>query len=286
MLGEITSESVGHASRMVVEIACIVQGVETVVAVKCKRRQFVMRYLVFACTLGCCWTAALVQDFAAFQEGVAAATIDNIIESSWKGQDGVRLVGRFENIYMPIFEMLQTFLIEAFGGRLPDEDELAPVLDSVRGKHRLGECQLQDGAVSGDRETEAVSRMRGGLARLAGEIGTVLSPARVQEIKNAAQPGWRGKAWSSYYAVRDYAKGGFRRRRVVVDDDDDDCGPSKRLRAGEGMPSAAENDPSCKELEPHGSTDPRAGVRRTNLLADIANHARRNAVHQIDFTNL
>ena len=123
--------------------------------------------------------------------------------------------------------------------------------------------------------------MRGGLARLEQEIGTVLSPARVKEIKNAAQPGWRGKAWSSYYAVRDYAKGGFRRRRVVEDDDDDDCGPStKRLRSGEGMPSAADWDDSCKAVEPQGSTNPRNGAR-TQLLADIANHMSQNAVHQL-----
>ena len=283
-LGEITSESVGHASRMVLEIPCIFQGVETVVAVKCFRRQFVMAYLMFAFGLvGCCWSAAHVLDFEALKEGVAAATIDNIIESSWKGQDGVRLVGRFENIYMPIFEMLQTFLIEAFGGRLPDEDELAPILDSVRGKHRLGECQLQDGAVAGDRETAATSRMRGGLARLEQEIGTVLSPARVKEIKNAAQPGWRGKAWGSYYAVRDgasaaltYLRRGSKRRSV----DDDDGPPSQRLRVGEGMPSAAEADNSCKEPEPQGSTNPRDGVRR-NLLADITNHMAQNAVHQL-----
>ena len=96
-------------------------------------------------------------------------------------------------------------------------------------------------------------------------------------------------AWRFAYGARDYAYAavaavrGVTRRR----DDDDDCGPSKRLRDGEGMPGgAAEWDGSCKTLEPQGSTDPRAGVRRTNLLADIANHARRNAVHQIDFSNL
>ena len=290
-LGEITSESVGHASRIVIEIPCIFQGVETVVAVKCFRRQFVMAYLTFAFAVGTfAWSVAHAADFEALLDGVAAATIDNIIESKHKGQGGVDLVGKFMRVYMPIFEMLQTFLIEAFGGRLPDEDELAPVLDSVRGKHRLGECQLQDGAVAGDRETAATSRMRGGLARLEQEIGTVLSPARVQEIKNAAKPGWRGKAWGSYYALRDgasaaltYLKRGRTRRRD--DDDDVDGPPSQRLRSGEGMPNTAEADNSCKELEPQGSTNPRDGVRR-NLLADIANHARRNAVHQIDFSSL
>jgi len=233
------------------------------------------------------WSAAHVQDFEAFQNAVAAATIDNIIESTCKGQRGVDLVNAFVKIYMPIFEMLQAFLIKAFGNRLPTEDELERVLNSVRGAFRLGECHVQDGAVAGNAAYESVrGNMQTQLSELASDIRTVLSPTRVTEIQNATQPGWRGKAWSSYYAVRDYAKGGFRRRRVVVDDDDDDCGPSKRLRAGEGMPSAAENDPSCKYLEPHGSTDPRAGVWRTNLLADIANHARRNAVHQIDFSNL
>ena len=126
------------------------------------------------------------------------------------------------------------------------------------------------------------------LKALAEGLREVLSPARVTEIKTATQPGWRGKAWGSYFAVRDgasaalaFAKGGFRRRRV--EDDMGDCGPSKRLRAGEGMPSAAENaaalDNSCKELEPQGSTDPRAGVRR-RLLADIGRHQSRNAVYQ------
>ena len=281
LVGQITSETVGWVGTTVVEIPCIVQGVETVVAVKCRRRQFVMVYLSFAFGLvGSCWAAAHALDFAALREGVAAATIGNIIESSCKGQAGVRLVGKFMVIYIPIFKMLQAFLIEAFGGRLPNEDELEVVLNKSRGEFRLGEVQLQDGAVAGDLETEAVSRMRGGLARLNGEIGTVLSPARVKEIKKATQPGWRGKTWSSYYAVRDYAKGGFRRRRIVDDDDDDgDERPSKSMRVGEGMPSAADWDDSCKAVEPQGSTNPRSGVRR-NLLADIRRHQSKNAVHQ------
>ena len=96
--------------------------------------------------------------------------------------------------------------------------------------------------------------------------------------------------WRFAYGARDYAYAAVaavKRGRRSDAADDDDGGPSKRLRAGEGMPGgAADWDGSCKELEPQGSTNPRAGVRRTNLLADIANHARRNAVHQIDFSNL
>ena len=288
MLGEITSESVGHASRMVVEIACIVQGVETVVAVKCKRRQFVMRYLVFACTLGCCWTAALVQDFAAFQEGVAAATIDNIIESSHKGQAGVDLVDAFVKMYTPIFEMLHAFLLKAFGDRLPTVDELAVVLDRQRGKVRLAECQLQDSAVSGASAHATRRAMAGKIDTLAQAVQEDLSQSRIKEAFRTNKPGLTGWAWGAGYAAANgvsaalaYARGSYRRRRD--EDDDGDERPSKSLRVGEGMPSAAEYaaafDDSCKELEPQGSTNPRSGVRR-NLLADIRRHQSKNAVHQ------
>ena len=189
-------------------------------------------------------------------------------------------------IQHPATRLLHAFSALGFGcagisaGIAATVEELEVVLNKSRGEFRLGECQLADGAAAGDLETEAVSRMRGGLARLEGEIGTVLSPSRVTEIKTATQPGWRGKAWTSYYAVRDYAKGGFRRRRVVDDDDDDgDERPSKILRSGEGMPSAAEGE-CCKGVEPQGSTNPRNGVRR-NLVADITNHMSQNAVHQL-----
>jgi hypothetical protein len=283
-LGEITSESVGLTSRMVIEIPCIFQGVETVVAVKCMRRQFVMAYLTFAFAVGTfAWSVAHVADFEALQEGVAAATIDNIIESSYKGQRGVDLVGRFMKIYIPIFEMLQEFLIEAFGGRLPTEVEVEALVNRQRGKTRLGTCQLKDGAVSGASAWATESEMRVRIDALAAAVREDLSPSRVTEAARTNKPGLVGKAWRTGYAVANgasaalaFARGGFRRRR---DADDDDWGSSKRLRAGEGMPSAAETDPSCKELEPHGSTNPRSGVRR-NLLADIGRHQARNAVHQ------
>ena len=287
-LGEITSESFGLSGNLVVEIPCICQGVEIVLALKCKRRQVIMRYLSFVCALGFCWSAAHALDFTTFQDAAVAATIDNIIESSHKGKRGVYLVNAFVNLYTPIFEMLKVFLIKAFGGRLPTEEELAVVLDSERGQVRLAKCQFSDSAVSGAAASAAERDVRGKIDALASDIGMVFSPTRVKEIKKATQPGWRGKAWGKYYAVRDgasaalaFAKGGFRRRRA--DDDDDDCGPSKRLRAGEGMPSAAESaadwDGSCKALEPQGSTNPRSGVRR-HLLADISRHQRKNAVYQ------
>lgn len=294
-LGEITSETVGHSSRVVVEIPCICQGVETVVAFKCKRRQFVMAYLSFACVAGalgtCLWSAAHVLDFTALQEGVAAATIDNIIESKYKGQHGVDLVGKFMKLYIPIFEMLQAFLIEAFDGRLPTEEELAVVIDRQRGKVRLGECHRGDNAVKGSAASRAADEIAGQIGALAKGLREDLSQSRVKEAFRKDKPGLSGKAWRFAYGARDYAYAAVAavKRGRRSDDADDDCGPSKRLRAGEGMPSAAENaaafDNSCKELEPQGSTDPRHGVRR-HLLADIANHSRRNAVHQLDFSNL
>ena len=290
VLGEITSNGVGLSGVFGVEIPLIFRGEEIVLALKCRRRQVVMAFLSFACVAGalgtCLWSAAHVQDFEAFQNAVAAATIDNIIESSHKGQRGVKLVNMFVALYTPIFQMLQVFLIEAFG-RLPTEEELAVVIDGMRGKVRLGECQLKDSSVAGSEELRSAEAIAGKIDALAGALREDFSKSRIKEAFRTK----RSVAWRFAYGARDYAYAavaavrGVTRRR----DDDDDCGPSKRLRDGEGMPGAADAadwDGSCKELEPQGSTDPRAGVRRTNLLADIANHARRNAVHQIDFTNL
>ena len=292
VLGEITSNGVGLSGVLGVEIPLIFRGEEIVLALKCRRRQVVMAFLSFACVAGalgtCLWSAAHVQDFEAFQNAVAAATIDNIIESSRKGQRGVNLVNKFVALYKPIFEMLQAFLIEAFGGRLPTEDEVEVLVNRFRGKVRLGECQLSDSAVAGRAASASESLIAGKVDALAEALREDLSPSRVTEAARTK----RSAAWRFAYGARDYAyaavaavKRGVPRRRDDADDDDD-CGSSKRLRVGEGMPSAADWDGSCKEVEPQGSTDPRAGVRRTNLLADIANHARRNAVHQIDFTNL
>ena len=49
-----------------------------------------------------------------------------------------------------------------------------------------------------------------------------------------------------------------------------------------GMTSAADDDPSCKEMVVGGRTNPRTGVP-SNLLADISRSMNQNALEQLPF---
>ena len=127
--------------------------------------------------------------------------------------------------------------------------------------------------------------MAGKIDTLAQAVQEDLSQSRIKEAFRTNKPGLTGWAWGAGYAAANgvsaalaYARGSYRRRRD--EDDDGDERPSKSLRVGEGMPSAADWDDSCKAVEPQGSTNPRNGVRR-NLVADITNHMSQNAVHQL-----
>ena len=209
-------------------------------------------------------------------------------------------------LYRPIFDALNTYLLDLGGGRMPTPKELAPVLDRLRGELPInGPASLEDGAVAKDGlDSAAAKEASGQFERVLSNVRRLLDKedlqgvngggARARAVSKAVSGGGGGAraAVSSGGGVeRAFAgvrRGAARAVKKVVKKAGA-CVPRRRSRSPSpatrvtrlkgGMTSAADNDPSCKELTAGGRTNPRTGVP-SNLLADISRGMSQNALTQ------
>jgi hypothetical protein len=239
----------------------------------------------------------------------AQATIHTVVKTSVEsGTHAVQLLNRFMKIYAPIFAKLNEFLLELGGGRMLTPEELAPILERFRGELPIdGPASLPDGIFSADGEdTAAAKKARDDLDRVVSNLKRQLNQDDFERFNGG---GARARALSRAFAARgggdarggavssgggvERAFAGVRRgaaravKKVVKKAGA--CVPRRRSRSPSpatrvtrlkgGMTSAADNDPSCKELTAGGRTNPRTGVP-SNLLADISRGMSQNALTQ------
>ena len=208
-------------------------------------------------------------------------------------------------LYRPIFDALNTYLLDLGGGRMPTPKELAPVLDRLRGELPInGPASLEDGAVAKDGlDSAAAKEASGQFERVLSNVRRLLDKedlqgvngggARARAVSKAVSGGGdaRGAVSSGGGVERAFAgvrRGAARAVKKVVKKAGA-CVPRRRSRSPSpatrvtrlkgGMTSAADNDPSCKELTAGGRTNPRTGVP-SNLLADISRGMSQNALTQ------
>jgi len=213
---------------------------------------------------------------------------------------------KFKTLYAPIFAALHEWLLELGGGRMLTPEELAPILDGMRGQLPIdGPASLEDGAVAKDgADSAAAKEARGQLERVVSNVRRLLNKhdlerangggAQARALSRALSGGGdaRGGAVSSSGGA-ERAFGGAKKavKKAVksVAKKAGACLPQRRSRSRSpetrstrlkgGMTSAADDDPSCKELVPGGRTNPRTGVP-SNLLADISRGMSQNALTQ------
>ena len=239
----------------------------------------------------------------------AQATVHTVVKTSVEsGTQAVRLMGVFGNIYAPIFAALHKFLLELGGGRMLTPEELAPILDRLRGELPVESAYVEDDAVAKDgADSAAAKEMRGRFERVLSNLQRLLNKhdlervnggsAQARALSRAVSGGGdvRGGAVSSGGGVeRAFAgvrRGAARAVKKVVKKAGA-CVPRRRSRSRSpatrstrlrgGMTSAADDDPSCKEMVVGGRTNPRTGVP-SNLLADISRGMNQNALKQLPF---
>ena len=240
----------------------------------------------------------------------AQATIHTVVKTSVEsGTHAVQLLNRFMKIYAPIFAKLNEFLLELGGGRMLTPEELAPILDRFRGELPVESAYIEDSAVAGGgADGAAAKEARGQFERVLSNVRRLLDK---EDLQGANGGGARARALSRAFAARgggdarggavssgggvERAFAGVRRgaaraaKKVVkkVAKKAGACLPRSRWESSQrlakrfkgGMTSAADDDPSCKELVAGGRTNPRTGVP-SNLLADISRGMSQNALIQ------
>ena len=185
---------------------------------------------------------------------------------------------------------------------MPTPEELVPILDRLRGELPIdGPASLPDGAVA----PAAAKKVRAEFDRVLSNLQRLLNKhdferangggARARALSRAVSGGGdaRGGAVSSGGGVERVFAGvrrGAARAAKKVAKKAGACLPrsrsassprlAKRFRGG--MTSAADDDPSCKEMVVGGRTNPRTGVP-SNLLADISRSMNQNALEQLPF---
>ena len=237
----------------------------------------------------------------------AQATIHTVVKTCVEsGTEAVRLLGVFEKLYAPIFAALHEFLLELGGGRMLTPEELAPVLDCLRGELPIdGPASLSDGIFRADGEdTAAAKRARDDLDRLVSNLKRLLNKhdferangggARARALSRAVSGGGDARGAVSSGGGVERAFGGAKKavkkavKKVVKKAAA--CVPSRRSRSPSpprrstrlkgGMTSAADDDPSCKEMVVGGRTNPRTGVPLA-LKANITQCMNQNALEQL-----
>ena len=209
-------------------------------------------------------------------------------------------MGAFEKIYAPIFAALHKFLLELGGGRMPTPEELVPILDRLRGELPIdGPASLPDGAVA----PAAAKKVRAEFDRVLSNLQRLLNKhdferangggARARALSRAVSGGGdaRGGAVSSGGGVERVFAGAKKVAKKVVKKVAKKAGaclprsrsassPRLAKRFKGGMTSAADNDPSCKEMVAGGRTNPRTGVPLA-LKANISQCMNQNALKQL-----
>ena len=238
----------------------------------------------------------------------AQATIRTVVETSYTPKKAVRVLDAFMKLYAPVFDELNAYLLELGGGRMLTPEELAPFLDWLRGELPIdGPASLADGIFRADCEdTAAAKKARGDLARVLSNLKRLLNKhdlerangggARALAASRAVSGGGdaRGAVSSGGGVERVFAgvRRGAARAAKKVAKKAGACVPGRRSRSPSpprrstrlkgGMTSAADDDPSCKEMVAGGRTNPRTGVP-SNLLADISRSMNQNALRQLPF---
>ena len=217
-------------------------------------------------------------------------------------------MGLFEKIYAPIFAALHEWLLELGGGRMLTPEDLAPILDRWRGELPVESADLGDGAVAKDgADGAAAKEARGRFERVLSNLQRLLNKddlgrangggARARAVSKAVSggggavrrhPSSGGGVERTFAGAKKVAKKVVKKvaRKAAA------CVPRRRSRSASppalakrlkgGMTSAADDDPSCKEMVAGGRTNPRTGVP-SNLLADIGRSMNQNALKQLPF---
>ena len=235
----------------------------------------------------------------------AQATIHTVVKTGIEsGTEAVRLLGAFEKIYAPIFAALHEWLLELGGGRMLTPEELAPILDRWRGELPVESAYIEDSAVAGGgADGAAAKEARGRFERVLSNLQRLLNwkdlqranggGAQARALSRAVSGGGdaRGGAVSSGGGV-ERAFGGAKKamKKAVkkVAKKAGACLPRSRSASSPrlakrfkgGMTSAADNDPSCKEMVAGGRTNPRTGVPLA-LKANISQCMNQNALKQL-----
>ena len=206
-------------------------------------------------------------------------------------------------IYVPIFAKLNEFLLELGGGRMLTPEELAPILERLRGVLPIdGPASLPDSAVA----PAAAKKVGDDLNRLVSNLKRHLNKhdferangggARARAVSKAVSGGGdaRGAVSSGGGVERAFAgvrRGAARAAKKVVKKVAKKAGaclprsrsassPRLAKRFKGGMTSAADDDPSCKELVAGGRTNPRTGVPSA-LKANISQCMNHQALKQL-----
>ncbi len=214
------------------------------------------------------------------------------------------MLGLFEKIYAPIFAALHEFLLELGGGRMLTPEELAPILDRWRGELPVASAYLGDDAVAKDgADGAAAKEARGQYERVLSNLQRLLNwkdleggaggGARARALSKAVSGGGggaRGAVSSGGGVERAFAgvRRGAARAAKKVAKKAGACLPRSRSASSPrlakrfkgGMTSAADDDPSCKEMVAGGRTNPRTGVPLA-LKANISQCMNQNALKQL-----
>ena len=235
----------------------------------------------------------------------AQATIHTVVKTSVEsGTHAVRLLGAFEKIYAPIFAALHEWLLELGGGRMLTPEELAPILDRFRGELPVESAHIEDGAFAKDgADGAAAKEARGRFERVLSNVRRLLDK---DDLGRANGGGAHARALSKAVSsgggiVRRHPSSGSGVERVFagvrrgaaravkkVAKKAGACLPRSRSASSPrlakrfkgGMTSAADNDPSCKEMVAGGRTNPRTGVPLA-LEANITQCMNQQALKQL-----
>ena len=211
-------------------------------------------------------------------------------------------MGLFEKIYAPIFAALHEWLLELGGGRMLTPEELAPILDRLRGELPVESAHIEDGAVAKDgADGAAAKEARGRFERALSNLQRLLNSkdleggagggARARALSQAVSDGGggaRGAVSSGGGVERAFA--GAKKAVKSVAKKAGACLSGRRSRSPSpqrrstrlkgGMTSAADDDPSCKEMVAGGRTNPRTGVPSA-LKANITQCMNHQALKQL-----
>ena len=204
----------------------------------------------------------------------------------------------FMTLYRPIFDALHEYLLELGDGRMLTPEELAPILDRFRGELPVESAHIEDGAVA----PAAAKKLRDDLNRAVSNLRRLLNKhdferangggARARALSRAVSGGGDACGAVSSGGGVERAFGGAKKavKKAVkkVAKKAGACLPRSRSASSPrlakrfkgGMTSAADNDPSCKEMVAGGRTNPRTGVPLA-LKANISQCMNQNALKQL-----
>ena len=210
----------------------------------------------------------------------------------------------FMTLYRPIFDALNAYLLELGDGRMLTPEELAPILDRFRGELPVESAHIEDGAFAKDgADGAAAKEARGRFERVLSNVRRLLDKedlqgvngggARARAVSKAVSGGGDARGAVSSGGGVERAFGGAKKAvKKAVKSVAKKAGaclprsrsasppaPAKRLRGG--MTSAADDDPSCKEMVAGGRTNPRTGVPSA-LKANITQCMNHQALQQLE----